>query len=282
MTQTSRYMKYLPAVYQQPEISNNLAGSEAFLSHYLNIFEKIFSGIDDDVLSKQKGMGELLNTDVIGNLFYPRFSFLFPNNSDFIPSLDKTTQQTFSEYIPPLNTDPDKFSQWLSEFVNWLAGWVALPLDQSWDIDKKRQVIASIMPVYRSRGTLPGLQQLLDLSIAQGHQSLIIQRIVVQNAAKLPALQVGINFILQENYSKGGAIVSGQRPWLFIVNVYMQPEAKAEDVQAMLQKINALCDYAKPAFSYFELHLYPTVQLDVRATLGGNAILGSDSIPINF
>ena len=50
-----------------------------------------------------------------------------------------------------------------SEFLPWLAGWVALSLRADWDADTKRKFIQEIVPLYRLRGTRAGLARMLKI-----------------------------------------------------------------------------------------------------------------------
>jgi phage tail-like protein len=58
-------------------------------------------------------------------------------------------------YLDPGTTDED--------FLPWLAGWVALSLRADWDADTKRGFIQEAVPLYRQRGTLAGLQRMLEI-----------------------------------------------------------------------------------------------------------------------
>lgn len=49
------------------------------------------------------------------------------------------------------------------EFLPWLAGWVALSLRADWDADTTRGFISEVVPLYRQRGTLAGLQRMLEI-----------------------------------------------------------------------------------------------------------------------
>ncbi|MGH4012337.1 MAG: phage tail protein I [Pseudonocardiaceae bacterium] len=60
-----------------------------------------------------------------------------------------------ADYLDP-QTAPD-------EFLPWLAGWVALSLRSDWDADTKRGFISEVVPLYRQRGTLVGLQRILEI-----------------------------------------------------------------------------------------------------------------------
>ncbi|WP_211463544.1 phage tail protein [Collimonas silvisoli] len=187
MSESTSYLRYLPAVYSTQD--------PGFLAQYLKIFQKILTGIKDQELDGRKGIQELLAAEVIGNLFYPRLSFLFPpNDTGFIPPISgaKKDQETailtdLDTYIgvpdqgDPLaayvtasvsgsaaqavtRTDPlGPIEAWLNDFLIWLGGWVGLVVDNAWSIDKKRTVMAEIMALYRMRGTVQGLKFLVDL-----------------------------------------------------------------------------------------------------------------------
>ncbi|RKP46825.1 phage tail protein [Trinickia fusca] len=174
----SSYLRYLPAVYSGPD--------SAFVGNYLNIFEKLLTS-DDDALNGRRGIQALLAAGVIGNLFYPRLSFLFePSNTEFIPPIsglepDKETQilADLDSYIgvpvpvnpttkfsgsPQASATPKSATQaWLDGLLDWLGGWVNLTPDSQWSIDKKRMVIAQVLALYRLRGTPQGLNFLINL-----------------------------------------------------------------------------------------------------------------------
>jgi phage tail-like protein len=48
-----------------------------------------------------------------------------------------------------------------SEFLDWLAGWVALSVRADWTDDEKRRFISQIVALYRQRGTRDGLVAML-------------------------------------------------------------------------------------------------------------------------
>lgn len=57
------------------------------------------------------------------------------------------------------------FSPWRtrSDFLPWLASWLALPLHPEWDEYQKRKLIAEIVDVYQHRGLKTGLHTYLDI-----------------------------------------------------------------------------------------------------------------------
>ena len=44
-----------------------------------------------------------------------------------------------------------------SDFLDWLAGWVGIALDETWDEERRRTVVARAVELYRLRGTAAGL-----------------------------------------------------------------------------------------------------------------------------
>ncbi|PSB34419.1 phage tail protein I [Stenomitos frigidus] len=50
-----------------------------------------------------------------------------------------------------------------TEFLPWLAGWVALSLRDDWNEKVKRDFIQSIVPLYQRRGTTEALKKILQI-----------------------------------------------------------------------------------------------------------------------
>ena len=66
-----------------------------------------------------------------------------------------TIIEGLANYFDPQSTAP--------EFLPWLANWVALTLRADWEEGIRRDFIQHIVPLYRLRGTLAGLQRMLEL-----------------------------------------------------------------------------------------------------------------------
>lgn len=48
------------------------------------------------------------------------------------------------------------------DLLEWLAGWVGLVVDETWPEERLRSLVAGAIGLHRRRGTLAGLQALLD------------------------------------------------------------------------------------------------------------------------
>lgn len=319
MTGTDSYLRYLPAVYA--------TGEPEFLLDYLKIFQKILTGIAPEKPGDRRGIQELLAAEVIGNLFYPRLSFLFPtSDTDFIPPIsgakpaDETAILTdLNSYIGvPAVTDPlakyvgqtqpgsgnlDGITAWLNDFLLWLGNWVGLVLDNSWSIDKKRDVMAQIMALYRMRGTLDGISMLckllLDLPLTVGYTienqdgtytnvtgqiSVVFSNPQPKNIVCQGSAQNA--FILNCVCKTGAPVLGGYLPWLFEAQIelpnkdnpsFILTKNIVQQVQTLYAQLQQLLAGIKPAVSVFQISIVPSMQLreDGCATnLGINTLLG--------
>ena len=65
------------------------------------------------------------------------------------------TLDGFVAYLDPALAPPD--------FLDWLAGWVALPVREQWTVEQRRGLIAHAVELHRWRGTRRGLVAHLTL-----------------------------------------------------------------------------------------------------------------------
>ena len=79
----------------------------------------------------------------------------------FLAALDQvvapiySTLDNFETYLDPYLTPDD--------FLPWLAGWVGIGLDESWDDARRRAIVARAAELYRMRGTAAGLAAQVEL-----------------------------------------------------------------------------------------------------------------------
>lgn len=193
--QGNNYLRFLPAVFHE----GSKGGESPLLERYFRIFETIISGIEDDELEGKKGIAETLN--IISDIFHSRFSFLFDDiEKSFLPPLKDNEKSNFKSYFRQ-DEDIDEF---LDEFLRWLASWMALVLKDDWELEKKREVIAKIIPIYRMRGTKRGLEEYLRIYVGK--------RVNIIGEAQ--QFQVGTT-----SYIGKKARVGGFPPYFFIVEV---------------------------------------------------------------
>lgn len=104
---------------------------DPFLGQFLLAFERVLSGLRTD-----------LATDDAQNL------------PPLPPGLEQVVAN-IEQFFDPWRTR--------SDFLPWLARWVATSLREDWDEPTRRGFIAKIVQLYSRRGTAKGLQQVLQL-----------------------------------------------------------------------------------------------------------------------
>ena len=122
----SKYLQYLPSIYQRGKEDS----SQVFLGNFLKAFEKIFSGINDGVSIDGKPVEGI--EEILDNIHY---------------------------YFDPGET-PAEFLKWLA---GWVA--LTLKESEDWSEPKKRELISQIVPLYQKRGTKEGLEEYLKIYV---------------------------------------------------------------------------------------------------------------------
>jgi phage tail-like protein len=83
------------------------------------------------------------------------FSMRFVAGFDDVLAPVLLTLDCLSDYFDPALTPPD--------FIEWLAGWVGIEVDESWANDRRRAAVATAVEMYRMRGTISGLRANLEV-----------------------------------------------------------------------------------------------------------------------
>jgi phage tail-like protein len=79
----------------------------------------------------------------------------------FVSGLDEVlaplflTLDSFPAYLDPKLTPED--------FLGWLSQWVAFPLDESWPVELRRELVSNAVGLHRKRGTLEALKRQVEL-----------------------------------------------------------------------------------------------------------------------
>ncbi|HVH64963.1 MAG TPA: phage tail protein [Candidatus Acidoferrum sp.] len=93
---------------------------------------------------------------------------------DTLPSLfqeDGFTQRfvsSFDAMLAPIfltiDNLPAYLDPWIApeDFLEWLAGWFGMVLDESWSLDRRRALVARAFDFYRLRGTAAGLKTQIE------------------------------------------------------------------------------------------------------------------------
>lgn len=107
-------------------------------------------------------------------VYYPRLSYLRylpavyrqdPVSSEFLERFLSMFETIFggleatTERIPEV-FDPDRTP---ADFLDWLAGWLDLAVEEEWPEEVKRRLIANAAPLYQRKGTPGGLADFIEI-----------------------------------------------------------------------------------------------------------------------
>jgi phage tail-like protein len=267
----SSYMRFLPAVFHK----NGLEEERPFIGSYLRIFEKILSGLDDTELEGKKGLEEVL--DIVSELFHPRFSFLFDEeNNIFLPPLEGTELEIIRKYFWSKNWEKkqtqDSLKQtqdFLDDLLIWMASWMSLVLKEDWELEKKREVIARIIPIYRMRGTKKGIEEFLRIYVGGN----------VKVLETMGTFQVGYSHVGIDTLIGGG-----MKPYFFTVEVTFPKIPEKKEQTRFLKNLKNVLDSEKPVHTSYLLKVStPTLQIgkEEGSIIGRNTLIGGISTEIN-
>ncbi len=217
--QVSSLLGNLPAVLQEDRV----AGAPNFLGRFLLGFEQ-----------QMLGLGDAAH-----------------------PGLEETIARIYRYFEPGVAFSDDARAP--REFLQWLAGWVALALREDWDDLRQRDLIAKAAPLYRLRGTKRGVEEFLR----------IYTRLGVSIDELGSAFQVGVHSTVGVD-----SVLDGGAPFFFQVRVLL-PSPDPALIKTQREVAHAIVDLQKPAHTYYSLTVEtPTFQIDVHSTVGVDTLLG--------
>jgi phage tail-like protein len=91
---------------------------------------------------------------------------IYQEEDPFTMRLTEAFDEVLAPIFATLDCLPAYFSPALTppDFLAWLASWVALELDETWSLPRRRQAVASGVDLLRRRGTAVGLADELRLA----------------------------------------------------------------------------------------------------------------------
>ena len=157
------------------------------------------------------------------------------------------------------------------KWLPWLASWLAMPLLEGWDEDKRREIMQRTPELYRLRGTAAGLKLALRLFAD-------VKAEIHEGEWPYPGLVVG-----KSSTSGQDTVLS---PPVFISQCFTVelPDKKTEISRERLRTVQALVETEKPAHAHYALvfeeteptydavpflHVGKTGRIGVDARIGG-------------
>jgi phage tail-like protein len=216
-----RLIDLLPAIYQDP----GTGASSDYFARFLLAFEEILWGLPEGTgEGGSAGAHKGLRQEIAG----------------------------LSQLLDPWCAD--------EPFLPWLAGWTALSLRPHMRDERKRELIANMLKLYRIRGTKFYLEELLRLCVDAS---------VSVDEEEIPAMQVGKHSTVgRDSYIGGGP------PHFFRVRI-LDSQLSPEELQVQRQLVYEVVELAKPAHTGYALETAsPKMQIAVHSTVGIDTVIG--------
>jgi phage tail-like protein len=213
-------------------------------------------------------------------LFLDRFLSIFQTTFDNFDNLLDNLPRLFD----PLST-PEKM-------LPWLSAWMALPVDPSTTVGLQRKLLKSAFETYRIRGTVKGLEQVIEQY--SGIQNIrILEHFKLRNWAFLPVsgglnegarlwsenfygrLEVGISSTVG-SFALTNSPAPASEPYAWGANQFsVLFPADPYTVAADSARVRTVLNREQPAFTQsFLCPIFPRLRVGVQATLGVDAYLG--------
>ena len=257
ISRTSAYLDYLPALYREEK-----PGRPSLLIALLRSFEQVLTG---GRRPEASALEELLEP---GLEEHRRRELLKPGLEELLEGIVDAQGNVLlggaERYFRP---GPAAAEQAPFEFLDWLAGWVALSLRDNWQPDEKRRILREAVASYRDRGTRAGLQRMVAAYIG-----LPVDNVEVSDL--LGPLVVGKTATVGWDSVIGG----GGPPHYFRVHVQLLADSDKELLHRR-EIIRDIIDAEKPAHTWYDLSISaPTLQVGFRSTVGVDTFLGTPGV----
>jgi phage tail-like protein len=213
-------------------------------------------------------------------LFLDRFLSIFQTTFDDIDHLLDNLWHLFDPNMTPAKVFP------------WLAAWVALPVDPGMTLAKQRQLLKSAFQTYLIRGTVAGLQEVIQ-AYAGVANIRILEHFRLRNWTFLPVsgglnegarlwsrnyyarLQVGVSSTVG-SFRLTNAPAPAAEPYDWGANQFsVLFPANPYTVSDTTAAIETVLTREKPAHTQaFLCPVFPRLRVGVQATLGVDAYVG--------
>src|SRR5437660_12595271 len=158
-----------------------------------------------------------------------------------------------------------------AKWLPWLASWLAMPLLEGWDEEKRREIILRVPELYRKRGTAEGLKLALRLFAD-------VKAEIHEGEWPYPGMVIGRSSTIGKDTTLSPPVFISQ---CFTVEL---PDKKSEIEREKLRTVQALVETEKPAHAHYALvfeemeptfppvpflHVGKTGRIGVDARIGG-------------
>lgn len=231
-------------------------------------------------------------------IFYPRISYLrylpaiYQENKvskEFLERFLSIFETAFYDQETKINRIHEYFDPGTvpENFLNWLASWLNVALEEGWPEEKKRQFIMEAYSLYKIKGTPSGIRKLIEIYV--GKEPMILEHSRTGMPAVLGKnLTVGINSFLVATPVRGfrldddsilgmvalrDEVQKLEDPFLPMVHRFtVILDLSDEEVARFEKGLMRIIDEEKPAHTEYKLQ-FNVMREGMRAIVGVNTRL---------
>lgn len=161
-------------------------------------------------------------------------------NADFLQRFLLINQHLTSGVEEKLEFVHELFDPRLTaeKYLPWLASWLAMPLLEGWDEEKRREIIQRVPEIYRLRGTAAGLKLALRLFAD-------VKAEIQEGVWPYPGMVIGKTATIGKDTTLSPPVFISQ---CFTVKL---PDKKTEISRERLRTVHALVETEKPAHAHY-------------------------------
>ncbi len=186
----------------------------------------------------------------------------------------------FDTVFAEIESQVDRFTGYLDpdgvpsgEFLTWLGSWFDLKFLAQWTDATRRAFVRRAIELYRLRGTVRGLQEILRLHTGlRAPQPVIVEHFRLRDYearhAQIDSLVAGTPYLA------GRSLMPGEGEFAHHFTLAL-PNQVVPDAEA-LATIRHLLDVQKPAHTHYEIRVVaPGVRIGCQSTIGVDTVVGS-------
>ena len=227
--------------------------------------------------------GDTLNIFNFLRRFMQSLEALFEQLESEVEGTVDLTSGGIPDLFSPSTTPPPQFANRAQpgagdfDFLEYLAGWLALPLRPEKSLGWNRQFFNTAIPLYAQRSTPPGIDAMLRAWLKGELLETTPPAPAVTDLASAQ-MDADASFQLGVTATVGVDTVLGLGPgFFFVVDLIADPTVAAlrtpAGLDVMQRAARSMLDAEKPAHTYYELRIRATtMQLAPpgQTTIGGN------------
>jgi phage tail-like protein len=167
------------------------------------------------------------------------------------------------------------------DVIDWLAALIDLAFDPSWPLDRRRALVAAAMSLYRTRGTIAGIERYVEIYTG-------IRPVIVEGWLERPAqpaflgrpgnvLGCGLPILGAGAPLPPDDVLWARYAHRFTIFVYITDGC---DADMTLQAVDRIVEVNKPAHTTHRGEaIYPDARVGLQSRVGLDLVLGAGEAP---